>query len=112
MSKPRPHLRTLEEIERNCVPGLLEVLRREGIEGARHALWDKTGWYRDYGPCAWRSRADDEQKRVGWETWGRMEEIITTVLHEAHQRQVEEATDALTEGPEGFYRSGSERREN
>jgi hypothetical protein len=34
-----------------------------------------------------------------------MEKIIATVLDEARERQVEEATDALPEGPEGFYRS-------
>ena len=39
ISKPRPHLRTMEEIVRNCVPGLLEVLRREGAEDVRSALW-------------------------------------------------------------------------
>ena len=38
----------------------------------------------------------------------RMEKIIATVLHEAHERQVEEAMDALTEGPEGFYGSRAE----
>jgi hypothetical protein len=36
---------------------------------------------------------------------GRMEKIICTVLHEAHERQVEEATDTLSEGPENFYKS-------
>ena len=36
----------------------------------------------------------------------RMEKIIATVLYEAHRRQVEEAMDALAEGPEGFYKSG------
>ena len=34
-----------------------------------------------------------------------IEEIIATVLHEAHGRQVEEAMDALEEGPESFYTS-------
>ena len=38
-----------------------------------------------------------------------MEEIIAAVLHEAHERQVEEATDALEEGPESFYKSGLDR---
>ena len=27
MSDAKPHLRTLEEIERDCIPGLVEVLR-------------------------------------------------------------------------------------
>ncbi len=35
----------------------------------------------------------------------RMEKIIATVLHEAHEWQVGEAIDALEEGPEGFYGS-------
>ncbi|MDP9474504.1 MAG: hypothetical protein M3R38_02190 [Actinomycetota bacterium] len=101
----KPHLKTLEEIKRDYVPGLVEALRTEGIEGVRYDLWDMTGWHRDYDPCLWRSRATEEQKRVGWEMWVRMEKIIATVLHEAHERQVEEAMDMLEEGPEGFYRS-------
>ncbi len=105
MGEPRPHLRTLEEIERDCVPGLVEVLRTEGIEGVRYAPWDMTGWHRDYDPCVWRSRATDDQKRVGLEMWVRMEKIVATVLHEAHERQVGGATDVLEEGPEGFHRS-------
>ena len=104
MSEPQPHLKTLDEIERTCVPGLVEVvLRTEGIEGVRYAPWDMTGWHRDYDPCIWRSRADEERKRVGWEMWVRMEKIIATVLREAYERQVEEAMEALGEGPEGFY---------
>jgi hypothetical protein len=103
MSESRPHLEALAEIERTCVPGLVEVLRTEGIEGVRYALFDITGWHRDYDPCLWRKRATEEQKRVGWEVWVRMEKIIATVLHEAHERQVQEAMDALEEGPEGFY---------
>jgi hypothetical protein len=35
----------------------------------------------------------------------RIEKIVTTVLHEAHKRQVEEAMETLEEGPEGFYKS-------
>jgi hypothetical protein len=33
----------------------------------------------------------------------RIEKILCTVLHEAHEAQVEEAVDTLAEGPEGFY---------
>ncbi len=108
MSDAKPHLRTLEEIERTCVPGLIEVLRTEGIDSVRYALWDMTGWHRDYDPCVWRSRATGEQKRIGWEMWVRMEKIIATVLHEVHRLQVEEAMDALAEGPEGFYGSSAD----
>ena len=49
-----PHLKALDEIEHECIPGLVEVLRMEGIEGVRYALWDMTGWHRDYDPCTWR----------------------------------------------------------
>jgi hypothetical protein len=35
----------------------------------------------------------------------RIEKIIATVLHEAHNRQVEEVMETFEEGPEGFYRS-------
>jgi hypothetical protein len=30
--------------------GLVEVLRDEGLDGVRYALWDATGWHRDYSP--------------------------------------------------------------
>jgi len=46
----------------------------------------------------------EEQKRIGWEITVRIEKILCTVLHEAHQRQVEETMDTLAEGPEGFNR--------
>ncbi len=35
----------------------------------------------------------------------RIEKILCTVLHEAHQRQVEETMDTLAEGPEEYYKS-------
>ena len=105
MNEPRPHLKVLEEIERTCVPDLVEVLRTEGVEGVRYALWDLTVWHRDYDLCAWRSWAMEEQKRVGWEMWVSMEEIVAMALHEAHEWQVGEAMDALSKGPEGFYKS-------
>jgi hypothetical protein len=68
-------------------------------------LWDLTGWHRDYDPCAWRNWATEEQKWVGWEMWVRMEKIVAMALHEAHERQVGEAMDALSKRPEGFYKS-------
>ena len=100
-----PHLKTLEEIERETIPGLVEVLREEGIDAVRYVLWDATGWHRDYSPAAWRNRATEEQKRKGWEMAVRIEKIICTVLHQAHKRQVEETMETLSEGPESFYKS-------
>jgi hypothetical protein len=32
------HLQALEEVERAGIPGLLEVLREEGIDGLRYTL--------------------------------------------------------------------------
>lgn len=61
------HLKALEEIEREGIPGLVEVLRESGIDAVRYVLWDATGWHRDYSPPAWRNRATIEQKRKGWE---------------------------------------------
>ncbi len=75
-----------------------------GLDAARHVLRDATGWHRDYSPPAWRKRATAEQKRIGWEMAVRIEKILCTVLHEAHERQVEETMDTLAEGPEGFYK--------
>ena len=71
----------------------------------RYVLWYATGWRRDYVPLAWRNRATEEQKRIGWEMAVRIEKILCTVLYEAHKRQVEEATQTLSEGSEDFYRS-------
>ncbi len=100
-----PHLKALEEIEREGIPRLVEVLREEGIDAVRYALWDATGWHRDYSPPAWRNRSTAEQKRKGWEMAVRIEKIIAAVLKEAHEKQVEEAVRTLDEGTEGFYKS-------
>jgi hypothetical protein len=86
-------------------PGLVELLRWEGLEAVRYVLFDMTNWHADYDPCVWGNRATKEQKSIGWEMWVRMEKILAVVLHEAYNRQVEETMDALSEGPEGFYKS-------
>ena len=43
MKDTPPHLRVLEEIEEAGIPGLLEVLHKEWLDGVRYALWDATG---------------------------------------------------------------------
>ena len=40
MPDPKPHLEDLADIERDCIPGLVEVMRTEGVDGVRYALWD------------------------------------------------------------------------
>ena len=45
MSDNPPHLKDLEEIERIGIPGLVEILREEGQDAVRYALWDATGWH-------------------------------------------------------------------
>ena len=59
----------------------------------------------DYNPPAWRNRATQKQKRIGWEMAMRIEKILCTVLDKAHERQAEEMTETLSEGPEGFYKN-------
>ena len=49
------------------------------------------------------AHATEEQKRIDWEMTVRTEKILCTVLHEAHERQVEETMQSVAEGPEGFY---------
>jgi len=83
----------------------VEVLHKEGIDAVRYLLWDATSWHRDYSPSVWRSRTTEEKKRIGWKIAIRIEKIRCTVLHEAHELQVEDTMYTLAEGPESFYRS-------
>ena len=55
MGGAKPHLKTLGEIERTCVPGPVEVLRAEGTEGVLYAPWHTTGRHRDHNLCLWRA---------------------------------------------------------
>ena len=105
MARPTPkHLEALEEIEKDGLPGLVEVLRQEGLEAVRYVLWDATGWDKDYAlALAYKGGATKEQKLEGWEMFVFMEKILVTVLHELLKQQAEETVDALSDGPEGFY---------
>ena len=40
----------------------------------------------------------------------RIEKMLATVLREAHEWQVEEVMEILSEGPEGFYRTSLDSR--
>ena len=72
---------------------------------ARYVLWDATGWHKSYSSPAWQSQATAEQNRIRWEMAVRIEKILCTALHEAHERQVEEAMETLAEGPESEFRA-------
>jgi hypothetical protein len=109
MRETPPHLEAPEEVERVCIPGLVEVLREEGLEAVRYFLWNPTGWHHNHDPVLWRNRAAEEQKREGWEMWVRMDRIMCAILREAHERQVEETMDALEDGPGRFYGSHLDR---
>ncbi len=76
MKDTPPHLKALEEIEKTSVPGLVKVLREEGVDAVRYVLWDATGWHRDYSPPAGRNRATEKQKQIGWEIAVRIEKIF------------------------------------
>jgi hypothetical protein len=80
------------------------MLRQEGLDAAEFILWDLTGWYEKYAlALASESRVTEEQKRRGWEMFVRTEKILVKVLHAALKQQAEEAMDALSDRPEGFY---------
>lgn len=59
------HLKALEELEREGIPGLVEVLRDKGIDAVHYIFWDAIGWHRDFDlrPAwlptlpAWRTRS-------------------------------------------------------
>ena len=100
---PTPeHLEALEEIERNGLPGLVKMLREEGLEEVRFVLWDLAGWHKSL-TLALGSGATQEQKRRGWEMFVRTEKILVNVLHAALKQQAEETMNVLHEGPEGLY---------
>lgn len=102
MKDTAQHLRTLEEIERDCIPGLVNVLREEGLEAVRYILWDMTGGTAITIPA---SGATEKQERIDWEMRVRMDRIMGAVLREAHKRQLEETMDALADEPGRFYKS-------
>ena len=51
MGQTPQHLKTLEEIERESIPRLVEVLRQEGLKAMRYPLWDMEGCHASYNPC-------------------------------------------------------------
>lgn len=83
------------------------MLCEEGIDAVRYTLWYAAIWHRDYSSPAWRNRATEEQKRrKGWETAVRIEKIFPTLLDEAHEWQIEETMNTLSEVVlKGFYKS-------
>ncbi len=100
MGETPQHIETLEGIGRGCIPGLVQVLREEGLEAVRYFLWDITGWHHDYDPFLWKNRATGEHKRIEWEMCVRTDKIMCTDLRQAQERQIEETMDTLSDGPE------------
>ncbi len=64
----------------------------------RYALWNVIGVAPRLLSPAWRSRATEEQERIGWEVAVRIERIIATVHDEAHKRRVEEVMRSSLRG--------------
>ena len=48
MSSMFSQLKALEQVEREGIPGLVEVLREEGLDAVRYFLWEATAWHRAY----------------------------------------------------------------
>ena len=48
MSSRSSQLKALEQVEREGIPGLVEVLREEGLDAVRHLLWEATAWHCAY----------------------------------------------------------------
>jgi hypothetical protein len=65
----------------------------------RYALWNVIGVAPRLLSPAWRSRATEEQERIGWEMAVRIERIIATVHDEAHKQRVEEVMETLGYAP-------------
>ena len=73
------------------------MLREEGIDAVRYILWDAT-IPRPRGVTGLRGT------EAHWLRDGREDrEDPLHVLQEAHSQHVEETTETLGEGPEGFY---------
>ena len=97
-------LEALEEIGKDGLGGLAEVLRKEGLEAVRHLLWEATGWHRHYALVLAHGseRTTNEHKRSGWKMFVRMEKIPVTVLHEALRQRVEETMVTSLKGQRAF----------
>ncbi len=62
MRETQPNLEAQEKIERERIPGLMNVLREEGLEAVRYLLWDMTGWRADYDPASGASSRRPAQR--------------------------------------------------
>ena len=73
------------------------------VEAFASRLEPRVGGQRDHrrGLLEINEQGHRGAKRVDWELWVRMDKIMCTVLREAHERQIEETMDALSDGPEG-----------
>jgi len=93
------HLKVLTEIEQEAMPGLVEILNKEGLESVRSTLWDMAGWTQA-SSFVWKTRPRKEQKRIDWELAVRIERTLATVLNEAHKQQAEKVIKTFSKRPE------------
>ena len=101
-----PHLKALEEIEREGIHGLVEVLREEGLDAVRYALWDATGWHRDDSPPSLAQpghRGIKEDRLVGGSE--DREDPLYCPARGARAAGRGDDGHTLAEGPEGFFRT-------
>ena len=64
-------------------------------------------WHRDYSPSAWRSRATEDQKRIGWEMTVRIEKSFARYFTRRTSNRLRRRLTPFTEGLEGLYRRPS-----
>ena len=103
MSHPKLRLKTLEGRERECVPGLAGCSGRRPRGGALLPS-GHDGLAPRLRPLCVAPPGDRGTEALGWEMWVRMAKILCSVLREAHERQIGETMDALSDGPERFYK--------
>ena len=72
------------------------------MHAVRYVLWDATGWHRIILPrVAQPGHGGAEEEGLG--DGGADREDNRQVLHEAHERQVEETMEVLSKGPDRSY---------
>jgi hypothetical protein len=108
MDKKPQYLIAIEEIEKEWIPALRNLLRWELLDEFKFTLWGLSGWHEDYDPYIVDEEATEEQKKEGWEMAIRMKKIMARVMYEEYDRLIQEIELYESEGPEVFYREKRE----